>query len=184
MIKKILLIVGGIIVVGVIAFVVWVATFPELRNSKTSGGYPRCTSQYITMRDGVKIAVEIWYPEDYDGSQKLPALIEATRYSRGYTFSQKLDFKSKMMIRLGQVPDWNVEFVQLDFESLWANQAGYALVMVDARGSGGSYGHRIMEWSPDEIADYGEIVAWIAEQDWSNGKVGAWGTSYPGNTAE
>ena len=36
----------------------------------------------------------------------------------------------------------------------------------------------------DEVADYGEVIAWVTEQPWSNGKVGAWGTSYPGNTAE
>ncbi|MBV9956986.1 MAG: CocE/NonD family hydrolase, partial [Acidobacteria bacterium] len=34
------------------------------------------------------------------------------------------------------------------------------------------------------IADEGEVVAWIVAQPWSNGKVGAFGNSYDGTTAE
>jgi len=64
------------------------------------------------------------------------------------------------------------------------NKAGYALVLVDARGSGASEGERLVEWSPDEVADYGEVIDWIVSQPWSNGRVGAYGVSYEGNSAE
>jgi hypothetical protein len=141
-------------------------------------------SQYLTMRDGVKIAVEVWLPPNLATDEKAPTLVEATRYSRGATMAQPLNFQSKMMIRLGQVDPRLVPIVELDPETTWANEAGYAVVMVDARGSAASFGNRPIEWSPDEVADYGEVIAWITEQPWSNGKVGAWGTSYPGNTAE
>ena len=31
----------------------------------------------------------------------------------------------------------------------------------DARGSGASFGYRPCPWSPDEVADYGQIIDWI-----------------------
>ena len=41
-----------------------------------------------------------------------------------------------------------------------------------------------MEWSPAEVADMGEVAAWAARQPWSNGRVGTFGISYDGNSAE
>src|SRR5262249_12090830 len=60
---------------------------------------------------------------------------------------------------------------------------GYAQVLVDARGTGASFGVWRAPFSQDEIKDYGEVVNWIVKQPWSNGKVGAIGNSYEGNTA-
>jgi hypothetical protein len=39
-------------------------------------------------------------------------------------------------------------------------------------------------WSADEVADMGEVVDWIVAQPWSNARVGGYGVSYAGNTAE
>jgi putative CocE/NonD family hydrolase len=64
------------------------------------------------------------------------------------------------------------------------NKKGYALVLVDARGSGASFGSRPYELAEDEVRDYGEIADWIVSQAWSNDRVGAYGVSYAGNTAE
>ena len=62
--------------------------------------------------------------------------------------------------------------------------SGYAWVDVDVRGTGASYGSRFSEWSPDEIRDGAEVVDWIVSQPWSDGKVGALGSSYGGAAAE
>jgi putative CocE/NonD family hydrolase len=64
------------------------------------------------------------------------------------------------------------------------NQRHFAVLAVDARGSGASGGNRTMEWSPAEVADMGEVAAWAAQQPWSNGHVGTFGISYDGNAAE
>ena len=64
------------------------------------------------------------------------------------------------------------------------NRAGFALVVVDARGTGASFGTRTGELSEREIADYGELIDWIAAQPWSNGRVGVYGGSYEGQAAE
>jgi len=60
---------------------------------------------------------------------------------------------------------------------------GYAMVAVDARGTGVSFGVWRAPFAQDEIKDYNEVVNWIVAQPWSNGRVGAIGTSYDGNTA-
>ena len=66
---------------------------------------------------------------------------------------------------------------------LWTS-AGFALVVADARGTGASFGSRTIELGPGEIADYSELIDWVAAQPWSNGRVGRYGTSYEGQAAE
>ena len=57
---------------------------------------------------------------------------------------------------------------------------GYAVVIQDVRGRYGSEG----SWRPlsDDGADGADLLAWIASQPWSDGKVGMVGTSYVGGT--
>ena len=57
---------------------------------------------------------------------------------------------------------------------------GYALVVVDARGTGASFGTRDSFRSPRERADYKAIADWIVAQPWSDGRIGATGISYLG----
>ena len=57
---------------------------------------------------------------------------------------------------------------------------GYAVVAVDSRGLNASEG----EWSPyvDEAKDGYDTQVWVANQPWCNGKIGMFGSSYPGFT--
>jgi putative CocE/NonD family hydrolase len=121
-------------------------------------GYPsRAKSLYLTMSDGVKIAVDVVLPYGYKA--EVPSIMLMTRYHR---------------LEEGRYNREIGEFFTLN---------GYAYVLVDARGSGASFGTRPHPFSAKEIADYGEIVDWIVKQPWSNGRVGAEGVSYEGNTA-
>jgi putative CocE/NonD family hydrolase len=61
---------------------------------------------------------------------------------------------------------------------------GFAVVVVDARGTGASTGVSRCPYAPEEIEDYGEVANWVAEQWWSNGHVGAVGLSYEAPTAQ
>jgi len=128
---------------------------------------PRNQSLYVTMRDGVRIAIDVWLPSDLEPGEKIPTVMRATRYWRA------LEHVSDDL-----ADDRNYA------EAERFNNAGYALVLVDARGSGASFGWRPYELSQDEARDYGEVVDWIVAQPWSNGRVGAYGVSYAGNTAE
>ena len=113
-------------------------------------------SLYLTMRDGVKIAVQLVLPKDLPADAKIPAILNMTRYWRAQQGAQPSAF----------VPSH-----------------GYANVFVDARGTGASYGIWKTPFSQEEVKDYSEVVNWIVAQPWSNGKVGALGSSYTGNTA-
>lgn len=57
---------------------------------------------------------------------------------------------------------------------------GYAVVVADSRGIYGSDG----TWTPyvNDGQDGFDLQTWIGEQDWSNGKIGMFGCSYPGFT--
>jgi len=59
---------------------------------------------------------------------------------------------------------------------------GYVFVVADARGSGASFGIREGELAPAEVADIGEIINWVAQQAWCDGRVATTGTSYTANS--
>jgi putative CocE/NonD family hydrolase len=129
--------------------------------------YPRNQSLYVTMRDDVRIAIDVWLPAGITDGESIPTLMQATRYWRA------------MQHTSGRFEDDNRYAL-----ANRVNEAGYAFVFVDARGSGASFGSRAYERSVEEATDYGEIVDWIIDQSWSNQRVGAFGVSYAGNTAE
>lgn len=118
------------------------------------------TSLYVPMRDGTRIAIDVLLPKDLPNAAKIPALISFTRYWRAQENQPPAEFQ-KFFVR-----------------------HGYALIMVDVRGTGASFGTWTMPWSKDEVKDYGAIVDWIVGQPWSNSKVGAFGSSYGGNSAQ
>jgi putative CocE/NonD family hydrolase len=133
----------------------------------SSADFPRLQSLYVPMRDGIKIAIDVWLPAGLSGGRRIPTLMRATRYWRSQdivdtSFENASNYKTAQLF----------------------NGAGYALVLVDARGTGASFGSRAYEMTEDEVKDYGQIADWIIAQPWSNQKVGAFGVSYEGNTAE
>jgi hypothetical protein len=62
----------------------------------------------------------------------------------------------------------------------WFAGHGYACARVDIRGTGNSDGTIEDEYSEQELVDGLEIIAWLAEQPWCDGKVGIVGTSWSG----
>ena len=57
-------------------------------------------------------------------------------------------------------------------------ERGFASVVVDCRGVGGSDGLPRGLLDPREAADGAAVVEWVARQPWCTGKVGMWGFSY------
>jgi len=133
---------------------------------KTSADGVEFRSVYVPMRDGVRLAVDVWLPADLGADERLPTIFTLTRYWRSYDLVDGRLDKQKSY----QTAKFFVS-------------RRYAFVLADARGSGASFGTRPSEYSADEIDDIGELVGWAARQPWSNGKVAATGTSYTGNTA-
>ncbi|HVE74721.1 MAG TPA: CocE/NonD family hydrolase [Mycobacteriales bacterium] len=60
---------------------------------------------------------------------------------------------------------------------------GYAVVMVDLRGTGRS-GGCLDHMGPKDQSDAKAVVEWAASQPWSNGRVGMTGHSYVGSTPQ
>ena len=56
--------------------------------------------------------------------------------------------------------------------------AGYAVAVVDFRGTGASDGAPAPAFSEQEGADAVEVIEWAGTQPWSSGDVGMWGVSY------
>lgn len=118
-------------------------------------------SYYLTMRDGVRLAVSLYFPDGVAPAKPAPVMFAQTRYGRAKG--------------VGPGPG-----AQRDF---WL-KAGYVIAIVDTRGSTASFGSRPVDIGPDEVRDADEIVAHLASRPWSNGKVISWGFSYLADTAD
>ncbi|HTP09334.1 MAG TPA: CocE/NonD family hydrolase [Anaerolineae bacterium] len=116
------------------------------------------TSQYITMRDGTKLAALILRPAQNGEpvGTPLPVLWTHNRYHRE------------------GILDWPWTRTLLRY--------GYIIVSVDVRGSGASFGTYRGPFSLEETRDAYDITEWLAAQPWSNGNIGMWGRSYLGVT--
>ena len=167
----------GLTLVAALAVVILTARTKLPGELVTPAGIRQSTSQYVKMRDGVEIAVNVSVPADLRPGERTPVLMRTTRYWR----ASQIGWTLRMLIAIHQAnrPDETE-----DRQTAYFNQRRFAVLAVDARGSGASGGNRKMEWSPDEVADMDEVAAWAAKQPWSNGRVGTFGISYDGNTAE
>lgn len=138
---------------------------PRYKSSKVQ-------SLYIPMRDGVKIAVDVIRPEVASADYQFPTILIMARFWRSFALRGGLSLPHRMPIGpRDPLPEF-----------LTSN--GYAVVVVDSRGSGASFGSTPHPFNPQEIQDYGEIVEWVINQPWSDGSVGATGISYEGTTAQ
>ena len=142
----------------------------------TPAGYRQSTSVYVTVRDGTEIAATVMLPPDLKAGERIPALMRTTRYWRG----PQIGWGLRLLVALHQIRASDL----IDPQRAYFNRRRFAVAVIDARGSGASGGKRVVEYSPAEVADMGEAAAWIARQAWSNGRVGTFGVSYDGNTAE
>ena len=127
-------------------------------------------STYIPMRDGVKIAIDICFPKGLSSNEKVSSVLLQTRYWRSAELRKPFKYFIKSLFK----KDYIKAFISY----------GYAVLNVDVRGSGASFGYRISPWSEDEVKDAKEIIDWIIDQPWSDGNVFAFGNSYSGTTAE
>ena len=142
----------------------------------TPSGMRRNTSLYVRMSDGTRIAVDVLLPSDYRAGERLPVLMRSTRYWRA--IQPRIGFRMMVLLHI-KPADELIRACDKYF-----SQRGYVLVLSDMRGTGASEGTLESQYSQDEISDLGNLAKWAAAQPWSNGRVGAFGTSYEGNTAE
>ncbi|MGV3479553.1 MAG: CocE/NonD family hydrolase, partial [Sphingobium sp.] len=117
----------------------------------------------VPMRDGVRLATDIYLPPDWREGDRLPVLMERTPYDkRG---SNHGDF-TRDEPRLRSKPEI----------ARWFAEAGYAFVLQDCRGRYGSEG--VFTKYLNEAEDGADTLAWLLEQPWCDGRVGTMGLSY------
>ncbi|HML18258.1 MAG TPA: CocE/NonD family hydrolase, partial [Bryobacteraceae bacterium] len=126
------------------------------------------SSFYLPMRDGVKIATDLYLPSGLSPGQKIPTILEQNRYGR--LIEPRAPFR------------W--VFSPISSRTKLFVTHGYAWVETDVRGSAASFASIPYPWSPDEIRDGNDLANWIVHQPWSDGKVGTIGVSYVGVSAE
>jgi putative CocE/NonD family hydrolase len=125
------------------------------------------TSHYIAVRDGTKLAADIFRPavNGKPAAERLPVVWTHTRYQRSHSRDGKLETLVDRSPRL-----------RLLLEH------GYVVAVVDVRGSGASFGTWEGSFSPKETRDAYDLTEWFAAQPWCSGSVGMFGPSYLGTT--
>ncbi len=120
-------------------------------------------SRYITMRDGIRLAVDIIRPTRAGELHldRLPVVWAHERYHRATMINGKLRASYEWIMPL--------------------LRHGYVIAVVDARGSGASFGTQPGFYSPDETRDMYDVTEWLAAQPWSSGTIGMYGRSYLGH---
>ncbi|OGP59413.1 MAG: hypothetical protein A2V67_07315 [Deltaproteobacteria bacterium RBG_13_61_14] len=139
-------------------------------------------SEYVTMDDGVKLAVDIYLPADGPAQTAFPVIMEYTPYTRAF-----IDLKNGPIHKLGRKAALKTSSPVIDLLAVPSMTKpirvflahGYAIVRADMRGSGASFGWKA-DFMPQLAEDGGELVAWIAKQPWCDGNVGMIGGSYTG----
>ena len=129
---------------------------PDGAVSAGDAGGVRCHIEQTPMRDGIRLATEVYRPP---GDGPFPVILQRTPYNRrSPAAGSDCDAAS------GQ----------------YFAERGYVLLNQDTRGRYRSEG----EFDPmrQEAADGYDAVEWAAVQPWSNGKVGMIGGSYVGLT--
>ncbi|CAM9879985.1 unnamed protein product, partial [Ectocarpus sp. 12 AP-2014] len=130
---------------------------------------------YITTRDGVKLATDVWIPlKALEKRKTLPVVFHQARYYRSAT----LRWPFNLFVNGGKP----ISFINDPFFKSFLSH-DMVLVSVDVRGTGASFGTHPGPWSPEEQQDSLEVLDWIDRQSWSNGRVALWGISYEGTSA-
>ncbi|HMA99281.1 MAG TPA: prolyl oligopeptidase family serine peptidase, partial [Wenzhouxiangella sp.] len=111
-------------------------------------------------RDGLYIQAFVFVPPDFDRSRTYPAVVQL--HSGGtHSFYNGLNLVEQLMA-----------------------QKGYVVLAVNYRGGSG-FGRAfqdlsIGDWAHRQALDAVDAARWIRDQNWSNGRVGAYGYSYGG----
>ena len=117
----------------------------------------------IPMSDGVHVCAQVFRP---DGPGRFPALLGVHAYDAAMQHTPSRP--QAVQGRNAQAEAGDPQFYV---------RRGYAHVILNARGTGkseGEYAH----YSPREVQDVVEVIAWLAAQDWCDGNVGMFGVSY------
>jgi putative CocE/NonD family hydrolase len=123
----------------------------------------------VTMRDGTRLAVDVFRP---DAPGQFPALMAIAGYGKD---AVEMSFPAQPLFK-SAVWDGNLECGDVkEFAP-----RGYVHIVCDVRGIGHSEGEYVGGTPGQEARDGYDLVEWAAQQPWCSGKVGMLGYSYYG----
>ncbi len=123
----------------------------------------------VTMRDGVRLATDIYLPAAKSGAPEggYPVIFERTPYNKSApSRTEKRAGDKRPMTRTATAK--------------YFAQHGYAVVVQDCRGRYKSEG-RFTKYL-DDAEDGFDAMQWLVEQPWCNGRIGTLGLSYAAHT--
>jgi predicted acyl esterase len=134
--------------------------------AKWPGLPPGAVEEYATMRDGVKLAGNVFKPA---GTGPWPVIMTRTPYLKDGRIDKEHD------------PDGSKMRANLVKLAKHYTDAGYVFVLQDTRGKGRSQG--FYSAFENDVEDGYDSVEWAGTQPWSNGNVGLTGGSAMGITS-
>jgi len=143
----------------------------ENQGSKPIYGIIAEKDVFVPMRDGVKLAVDIFRP---DAKGKFPALLAYGQYGKEL---EEMALTFPPQARPSNLWDGGIE----GGDTKYIVPRGYVHVVADARGTGKSEGECVGfigtggDWEGKDCYD---LIEWLAQQPWCDGNVGMTGISY------
>ena len=163
----------------------------EARNElrRAIAGIVKLTDVRIPTRDGSYLLADVFTPRR---PGRYPVLLRLSVYGRAFgmgsivTEDDRLASETREDQWFEQPRDALPGLVRYAENAVSANTSdwvprGYVCVRVDSRGVGRTPG-TLAPFSPQEAQDYYDAIEWAAQQDWSDGNVGLYGSSYTGTT--
>lgn len=126
----------------------------------------------VTLSRGIRMYVDIYRPTGPAGEADLPVILAWSPYGKHRT-SDKFRYAGS-----GIEDGWMSRHTGFEAPdpAYWCG-AGYAVVYADPPGILYSEGE-MHHGGPEETRDACELIEWLGERPWSNGKVGMSGVSY------
>ncbi|MGH8848778.1 MAG: CocE/NonD family hydrolase, partial [Polaromonas sp.] len=122
------------------------------------------TTLMVAMRDGVRLATDVYLPT---GGGPFPVLLERTPYGRNEPTRRERTVRELQPLIRGELA---ARFAR----------HGYAVVVQDCRGRFDSEG-RFTKYL-GEASDGADTLAWLMRRSWCNGRIGTYGLSYAAHT--
>lgn len=121
----------------------------------------------VRMRDGVRLATDIYLPANAKVVDRFPVIVERTPYGKHKPSRSERTVEREAPLSRAEVAAFFV-------------RNGYAVVYQDCRGRYRSEGQFVKYVS--EGADGYDTCEWILQQTWCNGRIGTKGLSYAAHT--
>ncbi len=143
---------------------------PPLYSETRENGLHIARNICVRLRDGVEILVDIYRPDPASGPT--PILLGWSPYGKHNT-NDRLPWPEA-----GVLEKWISPYTAFEApDPLYWCRYGYAVVYPDPRGSWYSQGE-LRHGGLGEAQDCFDLIEWLGEQPWSNGRVGMTGVSY------